>query len=361
MNYETEIQWQNFVEGLNLSQKKIEAVKRYIHNILLKDGIVIISIRHLAELIGIEDEALNKMIVHPDRYYRTFTIPKRHGGEREIASPYPTLMMVQRWIYRTLLLPHTDFPHCVTGFMPGNSILDNASPHIGSPYVLKMDIKDFFPSITINRVISVFKQLGYHHRLSYALAALCCRNGSLPQGAPTSPILSNIIAKRLDRRIQGFANSIGLSYSRYADDITLSGDEIKLSHIRFIERIVSEEGFTINSSKTRLLGPNTKKVITGVSISSGKATIPNGLKRRIRQEAFYIQLFGLKGHIHHERIDDLVYPIRLLGKFAYWKSIEPTNNRLNEMIGTIKTSIHRPRNKWWANRLVRLPKLRHGD
>ena len=352
MNSETEKYWLDYVDGLNLSQKKTEAIKRYIHGILKSGNVVIFSIRHLAELIGIDDEILDRMIVHPDRYYRSFSIPKRKGGTREIAIPYPALMMVQKWIYKTLLLPQTVFPECVTGFMPGCSIRDNAYPHIGSPVILKMDIKDFFPSITINRVISVFQNLGYHKKLSYALAALCCRNGSLPQGAPTSPILSNIIAKRIDKRILGFARSVGLTYTRYADDITLSGEEIQLSHIRFIERIISEEGFVINSSKTRLLGLNVKKIITGVSISSGKATIPRNLKRKIRQEIYYIKRFGAKGHIRHERIEDPVYLIRLQGRLAYWKMVEPNSEQVSSMFSIIHDALRHPRRKWWNSFIV---------
>ena len=343
-----ENQWFEYIDSLALKKTKEQAVKNYVHRILSRDGVVIIDIKHLAALVGIDDEVLDKMIVHPERYYRNFTIPKRKGGVRELSAPYPTLMKVQRWIYQNLLLPQTSFPDSVQGFIPGKSILGNASPHLGHPYVLKMDIEDFFPSITLNRVISVFRSIGYHRRLSYALAALCCCNGALPQGAPTSPILSNIIAKRIDKRIMGFANKVGLTYTRYADDLTLSGEEIKLSHIRFIEKIIREEGFKPNPEKTQLLGPKVKKVITGVSISSGKATIPRNMKRKIRQENFYIQKFGLKGHMKHEKIRDILFPIRLQGGFAYWKSVEPDNNGLNDMFHSLQDEIHHPRNKWWA-------------
>ena len=346
MDQITEAQWFQDVDNLALSQKRKGVVKNYIHKILERGGLVIIDIRHMAALIGINDDLLDRMIVHPDRYYRTFKIPKRQGGEREISAPYPALMKVQRWIYDNILLPTTLLPDSVTGFIPGKSILHNAMPHIGSQYVLKMDIKDFFPSISIDRVIMVFRGLGYHHRLSYALAALCCCNGSLPQGAPTSPILSSIIAKRLDKRIMGFVEKKGLHYTRYADDITVSGDEIKLSHIRFIERLIIDEGFTPNPTKTQLLGPGVKKVITGVSISSGKATIPKNMKRKIRQESYYIERYGLKGHLKHEGIKDPVFPIRLQGKIAYWKSVEPKNEQLQEMFSSLRGAIRRPRIKW---------------
>lgn len=348
MDQLTEKQWFDYIDSLGFKDKKTQAIKNYVHRILDNNGIVIIDIHHLAALIGINEEILDRFIVHPECYYRRFTIPKRKGGEREICAPYPALLMVQRWIYETLLLPNTVFPDSVSGFIPGKSILNNASPHIGNKFILKMDIQDFFPSVSIRRVISVFKGLGYHHRLSYALAALCCYDGALPQGAPTSPILSNIIAKRLDKRIEGFAKDIGLVYTRYADDITLSGEDIKLSQIRFIEKIIKEEGFTPNPNKTQLLGPNVKKVITGVSISSGKATIPRNMKRSVRQEAFYIEKYGLRGHMKHEHIVDVLYPLRLQGKFAYWKSVEPNNMDLYSMFHSLQDAIRHPKNKWWT-------------
>ena len=349
MNQLAESRWFEYVDSLPFKEKKARAIKNYIHSILVKDGVVIIDIRHLAALIGIDDAVLDKMIVHPEKYYRTFKIPKRAGGEREISAPYPTLLKVQRWIYDNLLLPNSIFPNAVTGFLPGKSILDNACPHLGKALILKMDVKDFFPSVTINRVVAVFRHLGYHNRLSYALAALCCCNGVLPQGAPTSPILSNIIAKRLDKRISGFAEDVGLVYTRYADDITLSGENIQLSHIRFVEKIIRDEGFTPNPTKTQLLGPNVKKVITGVSISSGKATIPRNMKRRMAQEAYYIEKYGMKGHMRHEQIRDALYPIRLQGKFAYWKSVEPDNAQLKAVFSSLQEEIRNPRNKWWGN------------
>ncbi len=349
MNQDLEQRWFKYIDELNLAEKKTAGIKRYIHSILSRNGIVILDTRHLSALIGIDNEVLNRMIIHPEKYYRCFSIPKRKGGFREISSPYPTLMKVQKWIYQEILLPSIQLEEVVTGFVKKKSILDNASPHVGHSFVLKMDIKDFFPSVTINRVISVFKALGYHHRLSYALASLCCYNGSLPQGAPTSPILSNTIAKRMDRRIQGFAKTVGLSYTRYADDITLSGEYIDISYAWLIERIIVTEGFSPNREKTRLLGPKNKKIITGVSISSNKATIPRQLKRDLRQQAYYINKYGLKGHIRHERIKDPVYPLRLQGYFAFWRVVEPVNASVRYWFKSIQDAIRNPKNKWWKS------------
>lgn len=351
MDQLSENHWFQYIDGLTFSPSKKKVIKDYVHTILDNDGVVIIDVHHLAALIGIEDEVLDRMIVHPERYYRSFTIPKRAGGERLILAPYPALMKVQRWIYRELLLPSISFLPSVTGFLPSKSVLDNAIPHIGHPYVLKVDIQDFFPSISINRVIAVFKRLGYHHRLSYALAALCCYKGGLPQGAPTSPILSNIIAKKLDKRIQGFSESLGLTYTRYADDITLSGNMISMSYVRFVERIIIEEGFTPKVEKTHLLGPAVKKIITGVSISSGKPTIPKNMKRYLRQKTYYINKYGLRNHLKHEHISDSIYPIRLQGTMAYWKMIEKDSLSVLERFKSLQEEIRHPRRKWRFRRI----------
>ena len=136
-----------------------------------------------------------------------------------------------------------------------------------------MDIKDFFPSINKKRVISVFNYFGYPHDISYALASLCCLNDSLPQGAPTSPMLSNIISKRLDKRLEALSIKLEMSYTRYVDDISFSGRRIPPVIINYIYKTIQEEGFQLNQSKTKLINRNRKKIITGISIQDGTTKI----------------------------------------------------------------------------------------
>ena len=318
-------QWTKCIEGLGESEEVQKVLIDYVNGILQRNGVVILNLNHLAALTGLSGVLLAKMVNNPKSFYREFTIPKRSGGIRIISAPYPSLNNVQEWIYQVLLLPRTALSEYATGFVPGKSIVDNASCHVGHCALLKMDIKDFFPSITINRVISVFKNLGYYPRMAYYLAALCCENGHLPQGAPTSPMLSNIIAKRLDRRLSKLAECFDLTYTRYADDLTFSGDRIPIRFIEVVNKVVSSEGFMVNGSKTKRLGDGNRKIITGVSISSGEVCIPRDKKRRLRQEAYYIKKYGLKSHMRHCHINDPLFALQFAGKMAYWKSVEPNH------------------------------------
>ena len=159
MDYATLHSWEQEIETTSISNDKKLAMKRYVHNILEQNGVVIIDVEHFSLLLGIENEVLCRMINSPEKFYREFTIKKRNGGERIITAPYPSLMSVQQWIYKNILLRTTNFQPQAKGFVPGLSILDNAIPHLKRSQVLKMDIKDFYPSIGINRVIKIFKKL----------------------------------------------------------------------------------------------------------------------------------------------------------------------------------------------------------
>lgn len=338
MDYCLQKKWYEAIEELRINSFAKEELKQEVYNLLKNGGVIILTPLHFSQLVGINSSEINKMIAFPEAYYREFDIPKRKGGVRTISAPYPSLMMVQKWIYEKILLPKYNFPPCVTGFVKGRSICDNANPHCGHNNVLKMDLKDFFPSISLNRVINVFKIMGYHHQMAYYLAKLCCKDGVLPQGAPTSPILSNIIAGRMDRRLNGLCNQFNITYTRYADDLTFSGDKIGESFVKIVNRIIEDEGFILNKSKTKILRKNSKKIITGVSISSGRATIPKQLKRRLRHESYFIHKYGLKDHMRHEGIRDHKYKMRINGYFAYWKSIE-NNDSLNLLYDKFRTRV----------------------
>ena len=264
------------------------------------------------------------MINNPQSFYYKFSIPKKSGGKREICAPYPILLMAQHWINEHLLSRQPIHP-AATGFIKGKSIKDNASAHLNSKNILKLDLENFFPSIPIKRVIAIFLGMGYTPKISYSLASLCCLNGVLPQGAPTSPALCNIIAKRLDYRINGFAQKNCLKYTRYADDIILSGDDVNAKTLSFLRKIIVTEGFTIKEEKTRFFKEYGQRIVTGLSISSPKITIPKEKRRALRQELHYIKKYGLRNHLEHVNINDVIYGYRISGYLQFWRSIEPDN------------------------------------
>lgn len=236
-------------------------------------------------------------------HYARFALPKKSGGVREIAAPMPRLKRAQYWILHNILakLPEHDASH---GFRTKRSIVSNALPHAGKRVVINMDLKDFFPTITYARVKGMFVAFGYPEKVAMPLALLCtdaerdkveidgrtwsvAREGRrLPQGAPSSPAIANIIANRLDKRLAGAAKKLGFTYTRYADDMTFSGDAAPgtsaINRMIWQARQIAEaEGFTVNDKKTRVMGSGTRQDVTGLVVNTRPA-VPRGERRRFR-------------------------------------------------------------------------------
>lgn len=327
--------WNNFISENIEGDKTKKTLSLYVERLILKDTVVIIDFNHLAMLLGIQASTFASIIANTESFYYNFEIPKRSGGTRTISAPYPVLLNAQKWIYNNILYK-IKVHYNAKGFIKKTSIVDNARAHLDRDFILKMDIENFFPSIKMNRVMSIFRNLGYTKKISYYLSSICCLHGVLPQGAATSPCLSNIIAKRMDARITGLATRFGLNYTRYADDFTLSGDILPPKIIDYIEKIVNQEGFIINKKKTRLLGKGKQKIITGISISSGELKIPREKKREVKQIVHYILKNGLFVHQKHINSFDPIYVERLLGYLFFWISVEPNNGFVKSSISKLK-------------------------
>ena len=175
------------------------------------------TLKEMARRLDLDFEAL--AAVKPQ--YRRYTIPKRNGGLRAICAPDPELKKVQRRILRRLLKRLKSHP-AATGFEAGRSIVTNANAHVGAAVVLRMDIKDFFTSTRKNRIRHYFLSIGWNRLAARLLTDLCTYHGGLPQGAPTSPRLSNLVNYRLDVRLAAVAKKLNAVYTRYADDMTFS-------------------------------------------------------------------------------------------------------------------------------------------
>jgi RNA-directed DNA polymerase len=266
--------------------------------------------QQLAEALGLTIPQLRWMAYHREaatriHYYR-FTIPKRDGSARPIWAPMRKLKAAQRWILHNIverLLVHG----AVHGFLPGRSTLTNARVHGNARTIVKMDIKEFFPTVTLPRVKGIFRYAGYRDPIATLLALICTEapreivqhNGKtyfvalgprcLPQGAPTSPALTNTLCLRLDQRISAVAKKLGWRYTRYADDLTLSlpeghkGKPRLGSILGLVKRIVEAEGFTINSTKTRVARSGGRQKITGLVVNGTQPPrVPRKLRRQIR-------------------------------------------------------------------------------
>ena len=311
-------------------------VMPYIRAVVSRDLPVIIGINHLAAMMQLEVETLKSMIVSSHSFYHSFTIPKRKGGTRQIDAPYPSMIRAQQWIYHEILAKISINPSA-TGFIPQHSIKDNASAHLHQDCLLLLDVKDFFPSIKWHKVYAVFRHLGYPKNIAQYLASLCCLNGHAPQGAVTSPALSNVIARRLDARIGGLAEKFQINYTRYADDMTFSGERISKRFQTFINKIVEEDGFRINREKTRFIKGKHQKIVTGISISEDKLTVPKCKRREVRQHVYYIKKYGLAEHQKRISNNDPIFLERLIGYLHFWHSIEPENRFVNDSLESLSS------------------------
>lgn len=232
--------------------------------------------------------------------YREVEIPKKRGGVREIAMPRHPL----KWLQRSLLQVFTHlFPRhkCAHGFERGKDITTHAKQHVGRRWVYCTDIKDFFPSITWGRVYGMFQAYPFDAPAPLAryLANLVTYKGQLPQGAPTSPILANLLCRRLDSRLFKWARSNGYIYSRYADDLTFSTDRNEFSEKdrAFIDRIVNEEGFEIHSDKRRLMPRWGRQIVTGIVVNE-KLNLPRDYVRGLRAILHNIRCFGWESQVN---------------------------------------------------------------
>lgn len=314
--------WRHFFVGVGLPESLIQEYCAYVEALDAKGLPVIFEFRHLARLLGKRPAYVASAVHGTEKHYRAFEIPKRRGGVREIHAPMPALLECQQWINREILsqLPTHPAAH---GFLSGRSIKTNAETHVGCNMLLKMDLKDFFPSISIRRVIAVFQRCGYPLNVAYNLARLCCLRDRLPQGSAASPSLSNLVTVRLDARLYALAKRFKLRYTRYADDMTFSGEFLSAAFQPIVGEIVKDEGFAINEQKTQTVRRGGQMIITGLSISDGKVRLPREMRRNLKQAVHYISRYGLTSHKSKMRIRDPFFSYRLMGKLVFWHWVEP--------------------------------------
>lgn len=308
---------------------------KYVTDLIDQKLPPIFDFQHLSLLLGINDKALASVIFSTPNFYRSFSIPKRSGGMRQISVPYPMLLESQRWILKNIIesIP-TEAP--AHGFVKGRSIVTFAKQHAGQTAMLHVDIANFFPSITFRQIYSIFASVGYAPNVAYYLARVCCLDDSLPQGAVTSPHLSNLVARNLDRRLSALAVSLNLEYSRYADNMVFSGDGIPLVLLDLVASILIEEGFKINIEKSYLSTGRGKRVVVGVSIANEELKLPRATKRRLRQEAFHLITKGFDKHTRKIGVYDPIYVERLVGKLGFWVFIEPTSQSALRLLNQVK-------------------------
>lgn len=295
------------------------------------------AITWCANFLIIDKNTLIEILKDTSVHYSLFKLSKRSGGYRTISAPDATLLNIQKIIYKRILLSVNVHPASM-GFRQNTSVAHNAKAHLGNKQILKVDIADFFGSIKKYRIIKAFEKIGYPANISQVLAELCTLEGKLPQGAATSPTLSNIIAYDMDVKLLSIAQKNNLIYTRYADDLTFSGEDISFELILSeIDNVIREEKFVIQRKKTRFLTQKKRKIVTGISVSSGdKLMIPKAKKREIRKTIHYILTKGLEEHQRFIGSTDPSYLKRLMGYLNFWLMVEPDNEYVKKSIAALK-------------------------
>lgn len=286
--------------------------------------IVYRELSSLEQDLGVSAETLYAVSNNLGKHYRKAKLPKKNGGFRNLSVPDEVLKSIQKRIAEVLLI-HSPTSWYAKAYRFGSSTLRNAKHHVGKQVVLKLDILHFFDSIRYSTVKdNVFPEEIYAEPLRILLTMLCYYKDSLPQGAPSSPAITNIILYEFDEQLGQWCRERGIAYTRYCDDMTFSGDFEPLEVIRYVRLELKKMGFLLNEQKTRIQRPGQQQTVTGIVVNE-KLSIPADYRRKLRQELYYCRKFGIQEHMQKIGlgIPEDTYRMRLLGKVNYVLQVHP--------------------------------------
>ncbi|WP_107037777.1 reverse transcriptase family protein [Brumimicrobium mesophilum] len=340
------------------SQEYINSVIHYVKNLESNDFPIIFTRQHWASMMQIQSTFIDYLLNDYGEdfedvlqsKYSCFTLRKRNGGERLIMAPKEDLKYLQKWIQFNILNNYK-FEDSCTGFIIGKSIKDNAKKHEFAETILKIDLLQFFDTIKVERIYYCFKKMGYIGNVSHDFANLCTVvhpkeywkkvdsevksvigqtiNSSsrvLPQGAPTSPLLANIVASKMDKRFGGLSKKLGFNYTRYADDLTFSIKKgQKLPSLNVIYQIIESEGFYVNKKKTKFINKGCAQYVTGLTIANG-VNVNKKYRKMIERHLYFCRKYGVDNHLNKNKktlfgFNRLSFHDWLYGHICYIKSI----------------------------------------
>lgn len=327
----------------NHTEDYMVACFEYAGNLHQRNLPVIFDFVHLAMYFKCSSEVLKGVVANVERHYDEYKIRKKAGGDRPIEAPDYLLKDIQRWIYINILCKDTSINDCVHGFIPKSmnkdkvrGVLTNAAPHAGHDWLINIDLKNFFHTVKLNKVKDYFSSLGYEDEVVKTLTALCTYKSRLPQGAPTSPMLSNIIASTMDVMMLKYCNKRGIVYTRYADDLTFSANsDVEVPPIEDIYKIVYLNGFKVNRMKTKVRYKGCRQEVTGLTVTNG-VHVSQRFKKEILRELHFCKKFGVYEHYKHLNTTKGLYKEWLRGKIMFVRQIDPAcGNKMLEQFNEL--------------------------
>lgn len=344
-------------EDVSTGLNNVEANKEK----LIKSGLPLIDTAgELAELMQISLSELRfvayNRTVSEVTHYEKFQLPKKTGGFRTISAPMPKLKSAQHWILQEVLnkLPVHAAAH---GFVTKKSIVTNAKEHLQNTLLVNIDLKDFFPSIHYPRVKGFFKAIGYSEQIATIFALICTESEvdeveidkktyyvksgdrSLPQGAPTSPAITNLLCRRLDARFTGIAKKYGFTYTRYADDLSFSAPEEKKEEFKqfigFVKKTIKSENFILHPDKFKVLRKGARREVTGIVVNQ-KLSVSSDKMKKFRAVLYQIEKDGLQGK-HWNGSRNVLASLKGYASFIY--QVDPVKGkplleRVNKILAT---------------------------
>ena len=311
---------------------------------------VVFTLGHVAAICDVPYKYIRDIVSREFDPYRVFNVRKRSGGYRQITVPEPPLMRIQRWIHQNIL-SSAPVSQISTAYSPGTGPVKNAEQHRSCRWLVKVDVKSFFESVSERQVYRVFRSIGYPALLSFELTRLCTRFpsgttkrkkqrwrtnertysieayktkivGHLPQGAPTSPMLANLVCAGLDNQLIAMANKYGGVITRYADDIVFSAQEFGRSQAKALIKEITVElgklGFRRNETKTHVVPPSARRVVTGLLVDTGTPRLTKEFRDKLRLHLFHAQTKGIRSHCERRKFRSLIgFREHLRGLIAY--------------------------------------------
>ena len=280
----------------------------------------------LSHFLDLRRNSLFRLTRNCNDSYRLITIKKKNGHDRIINAPNRMLKWVQSDIAR-FILNNIPISKYATAYHKGATLVDNAVAHCGKKYLLKLDLSDFFGSITFMQVYSAaFNSNYFPKQIGVMLTQLCCLDDVLPQGAPTSPAISNIVMKNFDDIIGEWAKKNDISYTRYCDDITFSSNKPLYKAYVKAKSMLEKRGFTLNKKKTHFIINASRQTVTGLTVNE-TPKVSRDYKRKLRQEIYFGLKFGFQDCIKYtnKEVTPISYINQLLGKTNFVLQVEPEN------------------------------------